>query len=513
MSRWLVLATWLLAPALALPAPAPVLLSVGSQLGDPDDPPLKYANADARQVQALFTELGGVPAENAHLLADADATTVRNELDKLARITSPSSVLIVYLSAHAKQGQLHLRGSHLAVSELRTLARRVPARLRILIVDACDSGVVARHKGGRPGPSRTVEISGTPIRGEVVIASSGPAEPAQEWETLGGSLFTHHLITGLRGDADANGDGMVSLAEIYPYAYRRTVAEARGIGQHPTFDLDLSGAGDLALTWPSTGRASLIFPEELEGRFLVTSQPRAEVVSEIGKVRGRAVRLAVPPGRYLVRQTGQSQVGLLPVELPYGGSATVRTGEMTRRHYSEVLLKGGVLEARTGAALAFADLGAPMVLGSGARWQVGLGYRQTFGRAFAHLSFAMGWASSRAVAMAVRESSGTFQLSAGYRWLQTAWVPFAGWSVGAVAIEQRYRRDQEDQIQALNGRGLPPSHAVGLLSGPVVGVEVPLGSRGLILAQSQAALRYLRVSEQSPWTIGISGQLATGVRF
>ena len=59
----------------------------------------------------------------------------------------------------------------------------------------------------------------------VLIASSSADEESQESDDIGASFFTHYLASGLLGDADSSGDGKVTLAEAYTYAYARTVGE------------------------------------------------------------------------------------------------------------------------------------------------------------------------------------------------------------------------------------------------------------------------------------------------
>ena len=89
---------------------------------------------------------------------------------------------------------------------------------------------------------------------------------SQESDEIQGSFFTHHLTTGLRGDADQNRDGRVTLDEAYTYAYARTVAATaatRGGAQHPTYEYDLRGAGDVVLSRPSSGAVTVTFPEAL----------------------------------------------------------------------------------------------------------------------------------------------------------------------------------------------------------------------------------------------------------
>jgi uncharacterized caspase-like protein len=55
--------------------------------------------------------------------------------------------------------------------------------------------------------------------GEVVITSSSADELSQESDEVGGSYFTHYLLSGLRGAADTSGDGEVTLDEAYRYVY------------------------------------------------------------------------------------------------------------------------------------------------------------------------------------------------------------------------------------------------------------------------------------------------------
>ena len=102
-----------------------------------------------------------------------------------------------------------------------------------------------------------------------MITSAGPSEPAQEWEALGGSLFTHHWLVGLRGAADRNSDGRVSLFEAYSYTYDHTLAASStasaGI-QHALHEFDLRGAGDFVLTRPASKQSGLQLGRHLAGR-------------------------------------------------------------------------------------------------------------------------------------------------------------------------------------------------------------------------------------------------------
>src|SRR5215469_9815348 len=134
-----------------------LLVSIGNNFGDPEDEPLQYASTDAARVRNLFVDIGHISSDRAYLLADQTAAVVRMRLAEIAgRVAELSAagndvVLIIYVSAHAKAGELHLHGTRLPLSELRDFASGTRARVRILVVDSCDSGAIARQKGGFPG--------------------------------------------------------------------------------------------------------------------------------------------------------------------------------------------------------------------------------------------------------------------------------------------------------------------------------------------------------------------------
>jgi uncharacterized caspase-like protein len=60
---------------------------------------------------------------------------------------------------------------------------------------------------------------------------------------LGHGLFTHYLVQGLRGAADLDRDGIVSLQELYQYLEQQVSQKSRSIGgnQHPVMKGELEG--------------------------------------------------------------------------------------------------------------------------------------------------------------------------------------------------------------------------------------------------------------------------------
>ena len=82
----------------------------------------------------------------------------------------------------------------------------------------------------------------TPISRSSATASRG-SEVSLEVPELGHGLFTHYLVQGLKGAADLDRDGIVSLQEVYQYLEQQVAQKSRAIGgnQHPVMKGELEG--------------------------------------------------------------------------------------------------------------------------------------------------------------------------------------------------------------------------------------------------------------------------------
>src|SRR5262245_3042773 len=141
------------------------------------------------------------------------------------------------------------------------------------------------------------------MRGHAFLTSSTETEAAQESDRLRGSYFTHFLVSGLRGAADLSGEGKVTLNEAYQFAFNETLGrtvDTKGGAQHPSYDISLSGTGDVVMTDLRQTTATLVLAEDLDGRFFIRNA-RGELVVEVSKPRGRRIELGVEPGAYEIR--------------------------------------------------------------------------------------------------------------------------------------------------------------------------------------------------------------------
>src|SRR5204863_9063798 len=228
-------------------------------------------------------------------------------------------------------------------AELRQRLFGLPAKLTVVVLDACQSGAFSRVKGAEPAAdfsfnSRT-QLDAT---GVAVLASSSGSELSQESETLKSSYFTHHLLVGMRGAGDANGDGQVSVDEAYRYAYHQTLvatsATAVG-GQHVSLEVDLKGHGEVPLSYPRAATSSIELPAAFAGYTLIQDRRAQAVVAELQKARGAPARVAVAPGEYdVIARTGD-QVARCPITAGPGG-AVVDLGRCTLEAVAPAARKG-----------------------------------------------------------------------------------------------------------------------------------------------------------------------------
>lgn len=397
----LLIALTLGAPGLLQAQALRFALVAGANRGSERLEALRYAERDARRVARILTELGGVDEARLTLEAGASRSDVLEGLSDLdARIRAAQAaehrdtILIVYFSGHADGVHVELGASRLTFEELRAAVEATAADLKIVILDTCHSGRITSAKGASPAPGFDVVLVDTlDTDGLAVITSSAGTEAAQESEALEGSFFTHHLLSALYGAADVNGDARVTLGEAYRYAYNKTVLgtllTTRG-PQHPTFDYELTGRGDVVLTFLLRGEATLRFGPDTAGSFLVVDAALEEVVAEIDKGAGTDRRLVLRQGTYWVAERRDGRVFIQDVALARGAEVAVDRAAMEERELSLAALKGARVSATSLQLFAHYGMTSGALRAVGAVHQGNLGLRVDAGPVSLFPRFAYG---------------------------------------------------------------------------------------------------------------------------
>ncbi len=278
-------------------------LYVGSNYGGRDRVTLSYAVTDARTVSDVMQQLGGVMPTDSIILTDPSPMMVNHTIKEIQKSIKSDNIkrseFFFYYSGHSDEEGLLLGDSVYKYEELKDAIDSVEADVNIAVLDSCSSGAFTRMKGGiRKSPFLSDESVNA--SGHAFLTSSSENEAAQESDDLGASFFTHYFVTALRGAADSTLDGTVSLNEAYSYASSETLARTEDTlagPQHPSYDIQLAGTGDLVLTDLRSVSEQIMFEEDLRGRIFVRDSA-GRLVVELKKIEGTPLVVSIGPGRY-----------------------------------------------------------------------------------------------------------------------------------------------------------------------------------------------------------------------
>ncbi|OLC00403.1 MAG: hypothetical protein AUH35_01745 [Nitrospirae bacterium 13_1_40CM_62_7] len=222
--------------------------SVGIAIGigafrDPEVPVVKFASHDAEVMARYLRAVGGIPAWQVKLVTDDHA--LKDDLVDVLENWLPQHVesggdVLVFFSGRAMvdpvTGAVSLfpyegtPTSHVRLLSLRRLQAaltRLPLQHAVLLLDVTmtvqhDS---IRQKGQSPVWDAAVPTMGTAKL--VQILGISEAQNAHQYERGRHGLFTFHLLKGLGGEAEADGDGLVSLGELFDYVRTQVPKAAR----------------------------------------------------------------------------------------------------------------------------------------------------------------------------------------------------------------------------------------------------------------------------------------------
>jgi uncharacterized caspase-like protein len=252
-----------------------VIIGVG-RYQSTDIPSLRYTVSDAESLYQLLVGPGGFKKEHVLLMTDKaeKPPTLRNIKwalgTFLARSAKKDDTVLIFFAGHGAP-EIDQRGverdglakylipadadpddlysTALPMDEMQTIFGRVEAERMVVFLDACYSGAA----GGRTFSSKKTRAGNlddqflerlTRSKGRAIITASRPSEVSIELPELGHGIFTYYLVEGLKGAADLNKDGIITVQEIYEYVEQKVSAKSRSVGgnQHPVMKGEMEGA-------------------------------------------------------------------------------------------------------------------------------------------------------------------------------------------------------------------------------------------------------------------------------
>jgi DNA-binding CsgD family transcriptional regulator len=202
------------------------------------DPQLRRLRAPAQDADGLARVLAepNIGGFQVRKLLDLPHYEIMLGAEQFFANRSREDLLLIHVSAHGikdDDGRLFFAASNtqkqwlgstaVAAAWFNELMDRCRARSIVLLLDCCYSGAFMPGSKSDEGVHLKEKFEG---RGRAILTASNAIEYAWEGEELSGSgrpsVFTQAIVEGLAtGDADRDGDGIISIDELYDYTYER----------------------------------------------------------------------------------------------------------------------------------------------------------------------------------------------------------------------------------------------------------------------------------------------------
>lgn len=250
---------------------------------------LEYCGADMRALSSQLVA-SGFPSSHVFLLHDKapenkyrpTKASIEAHLRLVLGLVEKDDLVMVGFSGHG----VHLNGrsylcpaearledphSLISVNDVYAALQNSAAALKLFLVDACRND--PRLEGERSlvpttGTRQFAQALERPPQGILLFASCAPGEIAREDKEFSHGVFMHYFLEGLGGAADANGNGRVSLMELYLYVNDKTksyVARKFVESQHPSLKGEIHDDFDITrVILPGITNAKLVLADDFD---------------------------------------------------------------------------------------------------------------------------------------------------------------------------------------------------------------------------------------------------------
>lgn len=191
--------------------------------------PLSFTARDANRIFDFWRSPNGGALDAAHtkMLTNHEAThaNIKKAMQELFAKAGPKDMIIFYFSGHGLDGSFlpvdyDGTNNELFHTEISKIMQSSKAAYKVCIADACHSGGLWAAKGAT-SDMVTIDNFYNALKssnpGTAFLMSSRKNEQSLESRGLQGGLFSHYVLKGLSGGADADNNAIITIAELYGY--------------------------------------------------------------------------------------------------------------------------------------------------------------------------------------------------------------------------------------------------------------------------------------------------------
>ncbi len=202
-------------------------------------PKLRYAVNDANGIEEVLTTKFGFKKENIRKLLDGDATRQRimqvlgDELTDSTKVQREDRVFFFFAGHGSTRtfedgrqagfivpvdaDQNNNVSTAISMSQIREVSDLIPAKHVYFVMDSCYSGLALSRGSGAYSKDRSYLEEITRRTARQILTAGGADQQVADDGPNGHSVFTWALLQGLQGEADLDGNGVITASELGAY--------------------------------------------------------------------------------------------------------------------------------------------------------------------------------------------------------------------------------------------------------------------------------------------------------
>lgn len=187
---------------------------------------LRLTTKDARTIVGLYSKNTSVDYA---ILLNEKATKDRivRAIKKVFNKASENDIVVFFFSGHGYPGGFCAYDGNIGYDEIREAMSQSRSKNKMMFVDACRSGGMRVDKTAAQGA-----ITAAKNANVMLFLSSRNNENSIERRDMQNGFFTTYLQKGLRGNADANRNRVITAKELFDFVHQG-VSQISSGKQHP----------------------------------------------------------------------------------------------------------------------------------------------------------------------------------------------------------------------------------------------------------------------------------------
>jgi peptidoglycan/xylan/chitin deacetylase (PgdA/CDA1 family)/tetratricopeptide (TPR) repeat protein len=324
-------------------------------------PKLRYAVNDANSIEETLVNRFGFQRDHIRKLLNGDATRQRivqvlgDELSDSGKVQREDRVFFFFAGHGATRtledgrqigfivpvdaDQANYYSTAISMTTLREAADLIPAKHVYFVMDSCYSGLAMTRAAGAFAKDRSYleEITRRPAR--QILTAGGAEQQVADDGPDGHSVFTWALLQGLEGQADLDGNGVITASELGAYISPIVSSFAR---QTPTVG-NLVGSEGGEFIFELQPQALSSASKQLDSQALQLNEQLTNLQKQIADKQDELLRLQ----QSVQAQSEKLAQMQLPAKAPVQRSVSTRAYDLDRqgqqfyreKKYDEALAK------------------------------------------------------------------------------------------------------------------------------------------------------------------------------